>query len=125
MSLHKIRIELGRCPEFPEGSRDHGYEFVAPLGRESRIDAEEWRGHKKACRVHRFWAGENDEIGHLVRRRNGGWAFHYDLEGDPDADEDGFRFGDHPFSPGDYVSITEHDGVLRTFRVVSTQRLET
>ncbi|MDH3770219.1 MAG: hypothetical protein OET79_04410 [Nitrospirota bacterium] len=43
------------------------------------------------------------------------WAFHYD-----DAAEDDepiFRFDQHRFVRGDYVSITEHDGIQRTFRV--------
>jgi hypothetical protein len=31
MSLKLIRLELARTPDFPEGSRRHGYEFVAPL----------------------------------------------------------------------------------------------
>ena len=30
-----------------------------------------------------------------------------------------FRFGDHAFRIGEYVSIKEHDDVMRTFRVVS------
>ena len=36
-----------------------------------------------------------------------------------DDDESGYRFGAHAFAPGEYVSITEHDGVQRTFKVVS------
>jgi hypothetical protein len=27
----RIRLELARSKEFPEGSATHGYEFVAPL----------------------------------------------------------------------------------------------
>ncbi len=49
------------------------------------------------------------------------WAFHYDIHGDEDDDETGYRFGDHAFIAGEYVSIMEHDDVLRTFRVVSVQ----
>ncbi len=49
------------------------------------------------------------------------WAFHYDIHGDKDDDETGYRFGDHAFIAGEYVSIMEHDDVLRTFRVVSVQ----
>jgi hypothetical protein len=30
-----------------------------------------------------------------------------------------FKFDRHAFVPGEYVSITEHDGVTRPFRVVS------
>ena len=31
MSLSKIRLELARCKEHPDGAHDIGYEFAAPL----------------------------------------------------------------------------------------------
>ena len=124
MSLYKIRLELARDPEFPEGSGERGYEFTAPLGTDDRIDHEAWKTHRDRCRVRRFWEGEDDEVGHLIRKPGGSWAFHYDLLGDPDDDEAGYRFGDHAFRRREYVSIKEHDDVLRTFRVVMVQPLE-
>ena len=42
-------------------------------------------------------------------------------EGDPDLDEPGYKFGQHLFKVGEYVSLTEQDGELRTFRVVSVR----
>lgn len=123
MSLMKIRLELARDPEFPEGSADRGYEFVAPLGSDRRIDEPEWKEKRDRCRVRRFWNGAPDEVGHLIRKPSGSWAFHYDLLGDP-SDESGYRFGDHSFRRGEYVSIKEHDGVTRTFTVVMVQPLE-
>ena len=121
MSLDRIRLELARDPEHPEGSSRHGYEFIVPLDGEGRIDQEEWKKNRGKCRVHRFWVGEEDEIGHMVRTRGGQWAFHYDVDGDPDEDDTGFRLGEHVFKPGEYVSIKEHDGEMRTFRVVSVR----
>jgi len=117
VSLKRIRLELARNQQFPEGSARHGYEFVAPLGADNHIDAEGWRRNRSDCRVRRFWDGEPEETGHLVHRRGGSWAFHYDLQGDPDVDEPGYRFDSHAFKEGEYVSITEQDGELRTFRV--------
>jgi hypothetical protein len=73
--------------------------------------------------VRRFWNGHPDEVGHLIRKPGGSWAFHYDLLGDADDDEAGYRFGDHAFKSGEYVSIKEHDDVLRTFKVVMVQPL--
>ncbi len=119
MTIKKVRLELARDPDFPNGSRAHGYEFTAPLDDQSHIDPEEWRQHRDQCRVKRFWDGEPSEIGHLVRKPGGSWAFHYDILGDEDDDEAGYRFGSPAFSPGEYVSIKEHDDVMRTFRVVS------
>jgi hypothetical protein len=116
--LKWIRMELARDDEFPSGSRAHGYEFVAPLDKDDRIDADAWRANRDRCRVKRFWEGEPDEIGHLLRKPGGSWAFHYDIHGEEDDDDTGYRFSDHRFRPGEYVSIREHDDALRTFRVV-------
>ena len=124
MSLYKIRLELARDHDFPEGSRMRGYEFTAPLDAEDRIDHEAWKTNRDQCRVLRFWEGNDDEVGHLIRKPGGSWAFHYDLLGDPDDDEFGYRFGNHVFRPGEYVSIKEHDDVMRTFKVVMAQPLE-
>jgi hypothetical protein len=119
MSLSKIRIEMARSHDFPEGSALHGYEFVAPLDKTGHIDAKSWQRHRSQCRVKRFWEGVPDEIGHLVRKPGGSWAFHYDIHGDVDDDETGYRFGDHAFTAGEYISIREHDEDMNTFRIVS------
>jgi hypothetical protein len=124
MSLSKIRLELARDHDFPDGSRAHGYEFTAPLGADGHITDAEWKTKRDHCRVRRFWNGDPDEVGHLIRKPGGSWAFHYDLLGDADDDEAGYRFGNHQFKPGEYVSIKEHDDVLRTFKVVMVQPLE-
>ena len=124
MELRKIRIEMARDPEFPEGSARHGYEFVAPLDRKRHIDAKAWMANRERCRVKRFWHNEPDEVGHLVRKPGGSWAFHYDIHGDINDDEAGYRFGDHALIPGEYISIREHDEELRTFRIVSVVPLD-
>lgn len=122
MTLSIIRLELARDQAHPDGSRKHGYEFVAPLDGKAHIDAKAWLSHRKDCRVRRFWQGEADEVGHLVHLgAKGDWAFHYDIEGDPDLDEPGYRFGAHAFKVGEYVSLTEQDGTLCTFRVTSVR----
>lgn len=115
MPLRTIRLELAREREHPEGSAEHGYEFVAPLTDDGHFDEAVWRANRDRCTVHRFWRGEDDLHGRLVHQRTR-WVFHYD-DGDPDEDEPIFRFDRHVFREGEYVSITEHDGTLRTFRV--------
>lgn len=119
MSLTKIRLEIARDAEFPEGSSRHGYEFVAPLDGRGHIDPEVWHRQRSRCWVKRFWNGEPDETGHVLRRPGGSWVFHYDIQGDPDDDESGYRFDDHHFVPGEYVSIREHGEAMKTFKVVS------
>lgn len=121
MPLKHIRLELARDHDHPQGDRACGYEFVAPLDEGASLDAEAWKRHRKDCRVTRFWAGSKPEIGHLVRKPGGAWAFHYDVFGDADDDETGYRFSHEKFAEGEYVSIKEHDDKVRTFRVVSVR----
>jgi hypothetical protein len=124
MSLKKIRLELARDKEHPEGSNRHGYEFVGPLDETGHLDLLQWKKHRDRCRVRRFWQNEADETGHLVRKPGGHWAFHYDINGDADDDEGGYRLGNHKFALGEYVSIREHeDEVMRAFRVVRVEEL--
>lgn len=120
--LKMIRLELARSHEFPEGSPNHGYEFTAPLGADGKIDAEEWHRRRELCKVRRFRPGEVDDVGHLVRRPGGSWAFHYDVLSDEEDDESGYRFGDHAFLPGEYVSVKE-EGHLWTYRVARIRSL--
>ena len=117
MALKLIRLELARTKEFPDGSHKHGYEFTAPLDAEGHLDETGWKEYRQACTVLRFWGDrEEDEHGQLVRTRGGRWAFSY--EPGAEDDEPIFRFGDHRFRTGEYVTITEHDGIARPFRVM-------
>lgn len=115
MSLKRIRLELARTPEFPNGSVAHGYDFIAPLDAKGHLDTAAWPEARAACTVRRFWEGQPDEHGNLIHGR-GGWAFSY-APGDDD-DEPIFKFDRHNFVVGEYVTVTEHDGVPRPFRVV-------
>lgn len=117
--FREIRLELAREKDHPQGARDFGYSFVAPLDESGRIEPALWTKHREACRVVRFRPSEADEIGHLVRRPGGSWAFRYDVAGDDD-DEAGYRFGDERFTVGEYVSIRE-DEQMHTYRVVSVE----
>jgi hypothetical protein len=121
-TLSKVTLHLARTKEYPDGSARHGYDFIAPLDADGRIDLQSWRNRKNACVVHRFWAGAPAVRGQLVHRPGGAggatWGFDYDPTNRGD-DEAGFRFGDHPFKPGEYVSIRDPDGDMNTFKVVS------
>ena len=123
MALKRVRLELARSHDFPSGSHERGYDFIAPLDNDGHLDAAEWRKERERCRVKRFWAGEPAEVGKLVHKRKGAWAFDYNPKSDDD-DEPGFKFDQHRFVPGEYVSITEHDGVQRTFFVRAVVELD-
>lgn len=121
-SLKRITLHLARTKAYPNGSPDHGYEFVAPLDETGHIDAEVWHKEREACRVTRFWGGDEEDLGHLVRRPGGSWAFHYDIRGDED-DEAGYRFAAHAFVEREYVSLKDQDGELQPFVVASVDDL--
>ncbi|WP_119678985.1 hypothetical protein [Indioceanicola profundi] len=123
MPLKMIRLELARTEEeFPQGANDRGYEFVAPLTDDGHLDQEGWNSGKDRCTVRRFWAAEPEEHGRLINQ-GGKWYFHYDgLEAG--EDEPIFRFEGHTFIEGEYMSVTEHDGVQRPFKIVSIAPVE-
>ncbi|MGE0767459.1 MAG: hypothetical protein AB7L90_13415 [Hyphomicrobiaceae bacterium] len=120
MSLQRIRLELARDHEHPNGSSAHGYDFIAPIDTDGHLSLEEWRKARERCRVRRFAPGVPDEIGLLVHKRGGDqggtWVFDYNSASQED-DEPGFKLDRHTFIPGGYISITEHDGVQRTFHI--------
>jgi len=117
MALKKVRLELARNREIPQGSALHGYEFNAPLTDDGHISEAEWKKRVADCTVRRFWGDEDEEHGRL-RLDGDRWLFDY-VEEDTDDDEPIFRLSTHRFVPGEYVSITEHDGVQRAFKIVS------
>ncbi|MFZ4534637.1 MAG: hypothetical protein ACOYOJ_22875 [Alsobacter sp.] len=118
----RIVLHLARSKANPEGSSRYGYDLVAPLDASGHLDVAAWKDARARCRVRRFWAGEPDQIGHLVHRPGGRggatWAFDYDPAAHDD-DEAGYRLGDHVISPGEYVSLADEDGELHTFKVES------
>ena len=56
MSFNKIRLELARDHDFPDGSRERGYEFTAPLADNGHISENDWKANRGRCRVRRFWS---------------------------------------------------------------------
>ena len=124
--LHHIVLHLARTHEFPEGSSRHGYEMIAPLDAEGRLDFVEWCSLPTPCRVRRFWADEPERSGVLVHRRGGAggatWVVDYDRSSSED-DETGYRFDTHTFRIGDYVSMSDAGGFFHTFKVAEVKPL--
>jgi len=122
-ALKKITLNAARSKAFPDGSIRHGYDFVAPLTADGHIDLNAWKSHRGECFAHRFWGDEPRQSGLLVHRAGGHggatWGFELGTGAKLDEEEEGFRFGDHAFRAGEYVSIREEDGELLTFKVIS------
>lgn len=117
MSFRTIRLELGRTPDEPEGNPGHGYELVVPVDKDGHLDVDAWRKNKQDCTVRKFRPHQPDEEGRLVHTRHRSWAISY-RPGEED-DEPFFHLESHLLKEGDYVTITEEDGVARPFRVAS------
>jgi hypothetical protein len=121
-NFRRIRLELAREPDHPEGDSGIGYTLLAPLTQDGALDIDTARHFRERCKVIRFKRGEDSEEGYLRRRPGGSWAFHYDLPDGAEDDDPGFRLERHRFVPGDYITIMEDEGA-RTYRVVSVERL--
>lgn len=121
MSWCKVHLELARTPELPAGSRTRGYEFVLPIDDQGHIDEESWRADKTRARVRRFWEGEEDEHGQLIRTRGHKWAFSYE----PGTEDDTplYHLENHLFREGEYLSITEQDGETLPFKITMISKL--
>ena len=116
MSLKTIRLELARDATHPNGDSSHGYEFRAPLTADGHLDEGAWADKKAFCTVRHFGRG-TEEHGLLIRSRGGRWMFSYAIG--TEDDEPVFKLSTHRFTPGEYITVTEHDHVARTFKVVS------
>lgn len=117
MSLSRIVLRLARNPgtEFADGDDHRGYALVAPLTSDGHLDEASFKSAKAACTVRRFAPDEDAQEGRLSRRGER-WFFDYDDKADTD-DEPVYRLGDHRFAVGEYVSVTDEDGRLLTYKV--------
>lgn len=122
--LRHIHLELARDHDHPSGSAQHRYEFIAPIDADGHIVAAAWKEVRERCRVKHIAASDPIEVGHLVHRPGGSWAFRYDVHGDTSVDDAGYRFDAHKFAPGEYISIKDQDGTLRTYLVKAVVDLD-
>lgn len=121
MGLSRIVMRLARNPgtEFADGDDHRGYTLVAPLTAEGKIDEEAFRANRAACTVRHFAPDEDPTEGKLAHRRDR-WYFDYD-EDDVADDEPVYRLGEHRFAVGEYVSVTDEDQRLLTYKVTEVQ----
>ena len=118
MTWKRVRLELARSHEFPEGSNRHGYEMVLPLSADDRVDEKTLAAAPEVATVHRFWEGEGDAVGQLMRV-SGRWQISYAV-GTAD-DEPLHRFTEHRFKEGEYVSVRTAEGAEHAFKVIAVR----
>lgn len=116
MALSRIVMRLARNPgtEFADGDDHRGYTLVAPLTADGHLDAEAFRHRRDACTVRRFAPDEDPQTG-VLHHHGARWYFDYGRTNE--AEEPLFRLGEHLFKVGEYVSVTDEDGRLLTYKV--------
>lgn len=109
-----IRLGLAREPGHPHGDARTGYDIVAFLDGDGRLDLQACRAQTERCRVRRFVDDATVATGHLRHTTGDRWMLDF-----PDDREDatGFRLGDERFVTGEYVSIIGGDGATHTYFV--------
>lgn len=117
MSAHPrhIRLELAREPGHPHGDARAGYDIVAFLDDEGRLDLAACRAEAGRCHVRRFTADVTVATGLLRHTTGDRWIL--DFPGGDQEDATGFRLGDERFVSGEYVSIIGADGAAHTYCV--------
>ncbi|MFT3728124.1 MAG: hypothetical protein QM759_09900 [Terricaulis sp.] len=121
-AFRRIRLELAREHDHPEGDRRKGYVIIAPLTPKGAIDLDLFHEHRTECAVMRFAPDVESQEGFLRRRPGGSWSFHYDLAEAQEDDDSLFKLDQHRFTPGEYVTVAEDDAP-HTYRVVSIEKL--
>jgi hypothetical protein len=116
MSLSRIVMRLARNPgtEFADGDDHRGYTLTAPLTEDGKLDEGALKGLKGGASVRRFAPDEDPQEGRLARK---GERWFFDYGDEAEGEEPLYRLGEHRFAVGEYVSITDEDGRLLTYKV--------
>jgi hypothetical protein len=120
-TLTHIRLELAREPGAPAGNPQDGWDIVAVLDAEGRLDAAGCRDQAERLHVRRFEDNQTIATGTLRQGPGGKWLLDLEPEDAPDAT--GFRFGEERFVAGEYVSLTDADGDSHTYVVAKAAPL--
>jgi hypothetical protein len=117
ISLSRVVMRLARNPgtEFADGDDHRGYSLVAPLTPDGYLDAAAYGKARARCVVRRFAPDEDAAEGKLIHQGQR-WYFDYD-DSAASGEEPVFQLGQHRFAVGQYVSITDEDGRLLTYKV--------
>ena len=122
--LKRIRLNLARSKEFPDGLGRHGYEFVAPLDADGHIDPS--CGGNIASIAACAGSGRRrrrDRPPRAQAGRRGACALGVRLRRDRrrTTTRPAIASATTPSRTGEYVSIRDEDGEMHTFQVVSVE----
>jgi len=118
-NFRRVWLELALDKRGYEQSGSIGYILVVPLREDDRIDVALWRQYHEFCGVIRLRPKQPDDVGHLVRKPEGIWAFRYDVTGGP-GDETAYNIVSDHFVTGGHTSICDDTG-LHLYEVASIE----
>ena len=117
VALRKVVLNAARSKEFPEGSIRHGYDFIAPFDWRRPHRSRSLAGANRGRVFRPNASGGGEPVDARAPRPSRGRPRRLDLgpsewkAGSRDEpEEEGFRFGDHAFRVGEYVSVREEEG---------------
>ena len=116
MSLSRIVMRLARNPgtEFADGDDHRGYTLTAPLTTDGKLDEVALKGLKGGASVRNFLPDEDAREGKLGQS---GERWFFDFGDEAEGEEPLYRLSEHRFAVGEYISITDEDGRLLTYKV--------
>jgi len=116
MSMSRIVMRLARNPgtEFADGDDHRGYTLTAPLTDDGKIDELALKALEDGAMVRHF-APDEDALEGKLGRRGERWFF--DFGDEVENEEPLYRLAEHRFAVGEYVSVTDEDGRLLTYKV--------
>jgi hypothetical protein len=120
-TLTHIRLELAREPGAPAGNPQDGWDIVAVLDADGKLDADGCRDQSDRLHVRRFEDDQTVATGTLRQGPGGKWMLDLAPEDAPDAT--GFRFGEERFVTGEYVSLIDADGDTHPYVVAKSAAL--
>lgn len=120
MATVQVLLALAAGPGYPAGSPEHRYEIELALDAAGRPDGAAWVVDPEPWRARRVAPGVAPVEGDVQFDPDNGWSirFYGAAADSPDAPEAQFDSGAEPVRPGEYVTVTEPDGVAFTYRVV-------
>ena len=116
-----VRAGAGCRSRFSGGNPGHRYEIDLALDSSGRPDGAAWAADPMPWRARRFAPGVASVEGDVQFDPDFGWSIRFyraAAEG-PDVPEAGFDTGTEPVRPGEYVTVTEPDGAVFSYRVVA------
>lgn len=126
MPLVLVTLSLAAGPGFPMGSVDHRYALQLALDASGHPDAHAWAEDPAPWRAQRFRPDAAPEPGDVQYDGENGWFIRFSTSAAEcfDAPEARFDPGHSPIRPGEHATITEPDGGVFDYRIVSVAAVD-